>query len=248
MHGTCRSRGFTLVELLVVIAIISILAGLLLPTLSKAVESARRVACANQLKQIATAFQMYGNDWKGLLPPRQEYHWWVGDPLCGKGTTYKGKSKETAWTLLYHDGYIGDELLLLYCPGLRPGQHHDPDYSIPRIRSNATNAWLGYVYNTGEPYNNKYEARLSAPGMTNLFYVACCYTFQTWKDKYDTSCHNTGGRHEPPGGVNVMSLGGSVHWFSNNPTLYAYPHTDQYWIHDTNDLSALWNYHVSDLP
>jgi prepilin-type N-terminal cleavage/methylation domain-containing protein/prepilin-type processing-associated H-X9-DG protein len=65
------SRGsrfaFTLSELLVVITVVSILAGLLLPALSHTKVSAKSIACANNLRQIGLALQMYVNDF-GVYP------------------------------------------------------------------------------------------------------------------------------------------------------------------------------------
>ncbi|MDE3066748.1 MAG: prepilin-type N-terminal cleavage/methylation domain-containing protein [Verrucomicrobiota bacterium] len=83
-----RSRGFTLIELLVVIAIIAILAAMLLPALSNALEKGRRTDCLNNMHELGLAMNMYYSDHQDFLP------WpnWGNDasPPCPAGWLYKG--------------------------------------------------------------------------------------------------------------------------------------------------------------
>ncbi|OGV67367.1 MAG: hypothetical protein A3K19_19035 [Lentisphaerae bacterium RIFOXYB12_FULL_65_16] len=91
---TSSPQCFTLIELLVVIAIISILASMLLPSLSAAKEKAKQAVCAGNLKQIGLAWHGYVDDWDGFSVP------YIG--TSGNSLTY--------WPYLFHPYANSDEL------------------------------------------------------------------------------------------------------------------------------------------
>ncbi len=133
-------RGaFTLVELLVVIAVIGTLIALLLPAVQAARESARRMQCANNLKQVGLGILNYENAQRYFPPPytRAEIHAWMKDfsmlvfllPYLEQQSSHAKIHWDQAWSHTSNREATQVDIPLFCCPSAPSGRRWISDYT-----------------------------------------------------------------------------------------------------------------------
>ena len=186
-----KRSGFTLIELLVVIAIISILAGMLLPSLQRAREMAKRTKCGNNLRQIALAISMYASSFGGSYPTS----------ASGKGTT----SYEDLGILYPH--FLSD-LDVFACPSSgdkMPRRTSSDDNGKPFRKERERNN-VSYAYGLNKFAKNKAWNESAAGSAVRIL------CDRTYKELTLQSNHKTDGRM-------VAHADGHIEWIAGKAPL-----------------------------
>lgn len=144
--------GFTLVELLVVIAIISVLAAMLMPALSDALEQGRRVVCANNERQLHLCWMNYAADYNDHMPPYE----WNGNRSSCVWVPQTRMANTASGVRVFFNNYVGIPISLTvstdnfhdmnnvaFCPAHNPAFNDSPTFNNGQVKFYG---WFSYVF------------------------------------------------------------------------------------------------------
>lgn len=207
-----QSRGFTLIDVLISLTVVAVLIGLLLPGLSRANETARRVACGSNVRQLGVALVTYAEDFRSFLPPSTYLPTaWGGrsadstdtgqmvvvrleDPSMG----WNGKTEWDGLGLLFQNEHLNAGKVF-YCPSHR-GNHPFSRYSKFWNTTSRGRIVSNYHYRGRGP---------GASGRAQLFQIDPAVTAliaDGMRSKSDYNHRN---------GMNFLRADLAVNWFSD---------------------------------
>ena len=233
------TAAFTLIELLVVVSIIALLVSILLPSLARARDMAKRCVCANNLRQLTVGCLMYADDFNGQLPPpadRQNLNNIAGGSYMYSGLIAGSTKVSDDFQVIYDLKYV-DNKKAFYCPKC--------PYGPTDIVTGTTTWWdishIRYLYMAGpsqyvpSTYANPSHGmvapylipgQLSGPRKTSTGEQWRLWADITWNDfgwDYPLSNWNggKGNAHKMYGG-NTGWLAGHVKWVHNSDMIPYY--------------------------
>ena len=211
-----RKCAFTLIELLVIIAVVALIAALLLPTMGRARESARRAQCANNLRQIGIAMHMYCDDHNGVIPVHSYGPNWYGALAPYLDTTgnpffaaiYRCPTPSSYWQAS-GIGLIDTAFAL----------------SVPLFRDGTT----GVAYNINFLFTVSYQLS-NVKNSSGTIYAYDCNddfvdTYDNWGGTYDSSKGDKYVANRHSGGANILWVDGHVGWLLKDIII----NTEEWW-------------------
>ena len=212
-----RSKGFTLIELLVVIAIIALLVSILLPSLNRARELAKRASCASNLSGLGKAVALYKAGNRDSYP-------WINTTGVTAASDFAGTTNDDVWALVADNDTVNpmENMNLL----VKSGECSFKMFRCPSVSSEvmdrSTNNDYGFDNGSDAPFvdygmHNGYpgtNAPLRDSGSGSIGFIAD--QPGTSVDEFDRVSSGTGndgtGYNHNDDGLNLLTAGSSVSW------------------------------------